>query len=623
MFDLNSVRTAPGLRSSVAVAAVLTLCSASQARASDEAVVPVVVTATRLAQPLNEVLADVSIIDREAIERQVGGAVADVLRGLPGIELTQNGGSSGTTKVLLRGADNRHVLVLIDGVPFESQSVGGTTWEALPLQMVDHIEVLRGPASAAYGSGAIAGVIQIFTRKGSGVPRWSLGVGMGDQGFLNTDIGVLGSVGALDYSVTAATERNDGFNTRATAVAGTMAADRDGSASSSANVSLGYQLSTTQRLRLGVLNQHLNSQYDASTKSKYDDHAIKDLSSANASWTAQWLPDWQSVLALGQSTDNYETRPAGYHSSTRVQTASLINQVVLGEHTLRATVERREDHLLNSSLPLSATAGKGDRSDNGVGLGYDWRHDALSLASSIRLDNDSSFGEHVTGSLAGGINISPSLRAVASWGTAYKAPTLYQRFGSSGNPDLVDESSRASELGLKYSQGVLSLGATVYDTHVANFISYSTPGVCVDTGGCYRNTSRVELKGIEFQAATTVSAVRLSGSVDFSTPKDLDTDLLLQRRARQHGSVKAETDLGNWAVALQAQANGRRYDDVKNTIKLGGYTVWGVSASRTLALDWRLIARVENLSDARYQTASGYASSSRAFFLGVRWTPSN
>ena len=141
----------------------------------------VVVTATRVAQPLTDVVADVSLIDREAIERSGATGLADLLARVPGIEISRNGGIGGTTSVFLRGADTRFTAVYIDGVRIDSQSTGGAPWEAIPLAQIDRIEVLRGPAGAIYGSDAIAGVVQIFTRKGEGAFTPYLGLGLGSD----------------------------------------------------------------------------------------------------------------------------------------------------------------------------------------------------------------------------------------------------------------------------------------------------------------------------------------------------------------------------------------------------------------------------------------------------------
>lgn len=158
-------QTRLGVRLSViSLAALAALGTASTAWAqAAPSLKDVVVTATRTAQPLTDALADVSLVDRETIERSGAQSLADVLVQLPGVEFTRNGGPAATTSLYLRGGETRHTLLLIDGVRVDSQSTGGAAWQALPLDQVERIEVLRGPAAAIYGSDAVSGVVQIFT----------------------------------------------------------------------------------------------------------------------------------------------------------------------------------------------------------------------------------------------------------------------------------------------------------------------------------------------------------------------------------------------------------------------------------------------------------------------------
>jgi vitamin B12 transporter len=115
--------------------------------------------------------------------------------------------------------------------------------------------------------------------------------------------------------------------------------------------------------------------------------------------------------------------------------------------------------------------------------------------------------------------------------------------------------------------------------------------------------------------------VRLSGSLNFDTPKNEDTGMLLRRRAREHGSVRAETNVAQWTLGTQMLVSGKRYDDDSNLKKMGGYAVWGVDAQTQLATDWKLILRMDNVADKTYQTALNYATAPRTVFVGLRWTP--
>jgi vitamin B12 transporter len=626
MFKNQKVLRAPGLRSACAVACGVMLSGLvpGVARADDQ-LGALVVTATRTPQLVGKVLADVSVIGREAIERQGAGSVADVLRNVQGIEFTRNGDGASTTSVMIRGSNSRHVLVLIDGVPFDSQSSGGATWEAIPLQWVDRIEVVRGPASVAYGSGAMGGVVQIFTRKGKGAPHIEAGLGLSDLGLANGDFSLMGAVGDWDYAVGVAAESSDGFSSRADASPATVAGDRDGHVSNSSHLKLGWRPVADQQVQLSLTTSHLNTMYDASRTSSKDDRAYKDSNEAGLSWSARWLPQWRTVTALGQTNDAYETRGSGvYRTSTRIQTASVLNHVQLDEHAVRFTVERREDHLLNSDLVVQPTGKRGDQVDNGLGLGYEWQGEQAAVSVTHRLDDSDRFGAHRTGALAGSVTLVPGLRLRASTGTAFRAPTIYQQYSRYGDPSLQPESSRTNELALTHEHNGLNLGATVFRTVYDNLIDFGAIGTCLDTSaGCYRNMAHARIQGLSLTADTQVNEVRLTASADYLSPRNTDTGKLLQRRAQRVAKVRAEWTWAEWALGAQAQGVGKRYDDAANAKPLGGYALYGLDASRRLTPESSLVVKVDNLSNHAYQTALNYGQAPRSVFIGWRWAPAH
>ena len=175
----------------------------------------VFVTATRTAQPIGDVVADVTIIDREVIERSGAAGLADVLARVPGIEISRNGGVGNATNIFTRGGESRHTVVLIDGVRVDSQSTsGGANWQAIPLAQIDRIEIVRGPTSAVYGSDAAAGVIQIFTKKGQNGFSPAITLGYGSYNTQKVEVSASGATGSVDYLVGIAQTSSDGFNVR-------------------------------------------------------------------------------------------------------------------------------------------------------------------------------------------------------------------------------------------------------------------------------------------------------------------------------------------------------------------------------------------------------------------------
>ena len=446
----------------------------------------VFVTATRSPQKLSDVLADVTVLTRADIERQAFGGVADLLRNNGCAEITRNGGPASNTSLFLRGADTRHTLVLIDGMRVDSQATGGASWQALPLSQIERIEVLKGPASAIYGSDAVGGVVQIFTRKGGSKLSLDLGAAVGNLGTKKLDGGVFGNSGIFDYAVSAAAERSDGFNATLD-VPGSFSyvPDRDGYRNHSASVRLGAQVSREHRVEVMALQSHVDGQYDGSkSKPLVDDHSLQDTKAASANWAAQWLPALQTQLTLGQSSERYETKPSPYLTETKLRNISLNGSYEISKsQQLNFVLERREDELQNSGL--TTASGTDKRAQNALALGYLWSAGALSLQAHARHDDDSQFGGVDTGTLAAGYLLTPNLRLVGSAGTAFRAPTLYQR-GSIYGPNLTKagvaplapEHGRNLEFGLKFNAGMSDASITAYRNRIKDLIIFGAAGTC-------------------------------------------------------------------------------------------------------------------------------------------------
>ena len=577
----------------------------------------VVVTATRSAQPLSDIVADVSVVDRETIEQSGATGLADVLARLPGVEVARNGGPASSTSLFLRGAETRYTAVYIDGVRVDSQAgSGGAPWEAIPLSLIDRVEVLRGPAAAVYGSDAIAGVVQVFTRKGEAGVAPYVGVGAGSQHTWRTEAGVSGASGTVDYALGLAREISKGFDAT-TKVNRNNNPDRDGYQASSANARLGLQINAAHRVEGMLLYHDSNGGYDASKSA--DDRSLHRLRTLGLNWQAQWSSRYKTRLSITDSQDRYQTTPSPYLTDTRLRGYLFQNEWRLGVHQLSAALERREDQLVNAPIDRS-------RAQNALALGYGLHSGAHTLQLNARHDDDSEFGGKSSGSAAYGYEFVKNWRATVSAGTAFRAPTLYQRFSMYGDASLQPESSRNVELGLKWAEGANSFSATAYRNKVSNLINWvggagPCPGGSGPFPGCYANVGRARYEGITLAGSTRVGQVQLRGSVDLQNPKNLDSGKLLARRARQHASFGADTLVAGWTLGGEVQASGRRYDDAANKTRLGGYTLLNLYASTRLARDYQLVARVDNLSDKNYTLANGYATPGRTFYVGLKWAP--
>lgn len=578
---------------------------------------PVVVTATRTPVALRDVLSDVTVLTREDLERKAGG-LPEVLRGVAGFEMSRNGGPAGTTSMFVRGGESRFTAVLVDGVRVDSQATGGASWEAIPLSQIDRIEIIRGPASSVYGSDAISGVVQIFTRKAE--PGLHLDIGAGIGNVAKGDASVSGTLGRFDLTASTATERGQGFNSQVG-----NNPDIDGYQSHSTSGRLGWNFLDGQRLEVSALTSHITGQYDAFA-STANDYSERQLDTLGALWSAQWTKAWNSQLTFGQSDDHYETRPSPYSTDTRIRTATLLNELRLGAHSLSLVLERREDQLDNASLLGSPHR---EQDQDAVALGWGWRAGSFALQVNARHDDYSDFESVDTGSLALGVDIAQGWRITSSIGNGFRAPTLYQRYTEYGPTatELKPERSRSNiELGLRNQTGRFESSITAYRNRITDLIVFAgpvTPSPCPGTFGCYENVGNAELKGVTFASTFNGDDLRVTGSLDLQEPKNKDTGKLLPRRSRQHASLNVDKDFGDKTTAgVQWLVSGKRYDNAANTLELGGYSVFNVNLQHRITPEWQVVTTVENLFNKDYQTARTYNSTPLTVFMGARWTPS-
>lgn len=575
---------------------------------------PVVVTATRSEQPITDVVADVTVIDREEIDRYGAVGLADVLANVPGVTISRNGGPAATTSLYMRGAETRFTAVFIDGVRVDSQSTGGAAWNAVPLSQVERIEVLRGPAAAIYGSDALAGVVQVFTRQGEEGFFPSVRAGVGSQGTRELSAAVRGGQGAFDYAFGLGLERSDGFNVKPSGNP-----DRDGYRNESVSGRLGWKLAPGHKLDLSVLDNRQTADYDAFTPGN-DDQSKQRLQTVGLNWSARWSDAWNTRVGYTRGIDRYETSPSPYLTETQVSTWLLRNELKMGQALLSVDFERREDELLNRSTTPELT----DRDQNALAVGYGLRSGNHTLQLNARYDKDSEFGGESTGSVAYGYALTPALRATASVGTAFRVPTLFQRFSIYGTPDLKAETARNVEAGLRWQAGPNRAAVVVYRNEVEDLINYiSGPGACAngvgDYAGCYGNVGKARYSGVTFSGGTKWGPVNVGGSLDLMRPKNLETGKVLARRAETQASLTADTRVAGWRLGGELQHVGKRFNDAANKQALPAYTLLNLSASTTLARQWTLLARVDNATDKAYESTLGYATAGRTFYLGVAW----
>ncbi len=586
---------------------------------------PVVVTATRTPQSAFNVLSDNTVITAEDIAHSGQTSLVGLLQQQRGIEITMAGGPGTSSSVFLRGADNKQSIVLIDGVRIGSSTLGGATWSSIPLPQIDHIEVVYGPLSSLYGADAIGGVVQIFTKKGDGPPRLTASAGYGSYATRSLDASLSGATGgdhSLRYAISAAHEASDGFS--ATKPGNfSYNPDKDGYKRDSASGQFGYALATDQEVGFNFLHSRLNAQFDSGT-SPYDARSIQQLENYALYSKNRLTSNWTSSLQLSRTADKSgtDTRAVATGKSqidTTQTDLSWQNDIVLGTDVLQLLAERRKEQVDSTSTPALI----GERVTNSIAASYQLKRGPHLATASLRNDNSSQYGSHTTGAIGYGYRFTNALRANASAGTSFRAPTFNELyFPGFGVATNKPEKGRNAEAGLYYDDGQTQANAVYYHNRVRDLLV--TAAVCpadpaAHPFGCAYNVDHALLTGITLGAGTKLGNFTLRGSLDLQDPRDETTDKLLVRRARQHGTAALTYNAGAVQSGVELVLSGKRYDDSVNKNVLGGYSLLNLYANYDFAPGWSLFGRWNNVTNKNYELAKNYATAGSSVFVGIRY----
>ena len=582
---------------------------------------PMVVTATRTAETADETLASVTVITRRDIERQQARSIQDVLRGVPGISIANNGGPGKNTSLFLRGTESDHVLVLIDGVKTGSATSGTTPFQYIPIDQVERIEIVRGPRSSLYGSEAIGGVIQIFTRKGGGVFKPSFSVGGGSYNTYNVSAGISGGGDRGWFNVNVSTVDTAGFNAcngkplPDGAGCFTTEPDKDGYNNLSGSLRGGYRFENGIEVDAYALRSENDTDYDGSFVNESD--AVEQI--LGVTFRYSLLDSWRLALTGGRSQDDSKNYKDGLFKSrfnTERDTVSLQNDITVAKDHLLTLGADYQDDRIDSTTPYAVTS----RNNKGLFFQYLGMIGAHEIQASLREDDNEQFDKRTTGGLAWGYPLSGKLRLTASYGTAFKAPTFNELYWPGyGNPDLRPEESRSLEVGLKGTSRGSNWSFNIYETHVDDLIAYDAatfaPG----------NVDEVYIRGLEAAVTAQVAGWTLATNLTLLKPENRSAGSnkgnILPRRAEQSLRFDADRSFGRYSLGATFLAEGRRYDELANTRRLDSYATVDLRAGYRVSERWLLQGRIENLFDEQYETAAFYNQPDRSLFVTVRYQP--
>ncbi|WP_159349082.1 TonB-dependent receptor domain-containing protein [Roseomonas harenae] len=623
------------------------------------AVSETVVTATRVPTPIERVPAGVTVIDRQTIEERGYQTLGEALATVPGLSLLQSGGIGQPSSAFIRGTASRHALVLLDGVPINDAAEPNGAFnfgnELLGLD-VERIEVLRGPASSLYGSGAIGGVVNIVTRRApkdrSFAPYGELAGGSNRT--LRGGGGIAGTVGEFDYLLSLrslSTRGTDATPSRFTRDTG----ERDGFRSTGATVRLGW--TPSERFRLeglanwrenhGGLDDVPNDDPNYSFEDRRYTGQIRAEARPLNAWTTGFriartvdrrrYSNLADSLSLSTTDDLYrgERTVFDWGNQLRLPDAGLIDQSQL---SFGVTHEREEVRQASGDAFFRTTT-NADAGSTGAQAGYQLRlFRRLDLSAGIRNDDAEDYGTHTTYRL-GAVLAVPEIgaRLRTAYGTAFKAPSLYQRYGRigdffQGNPDLRPEISAGWEAGAEFDirlagqKDFATLGATYFDNRIRDLINYDASFTSLE------NIDRARIMGAEFTATLRPARwLTVNAAYTITDARDARSGERLARRPEQQLAINASLrPMENVTIAPEVILFGRSREGAFASYRDDGSAYMAARDNKAgavfnLTATWQvtepvaLFAEGRNLTDSDFEPVNGFAIPGRTVLVGTRF----
>ena len=596
----------------------------------------VVISANRQVQARNDSSAANTVFTRADIDRLQPSSVTDLLSRVPGVQVAPTGGRGSLPGIFIRGTKSAQSLVLVDGQRIANTTSGDSGLQYLNVDQIERVEVLRGSRSVIYGSDAIGGVIQVFTRRNAeqGLqPRLRLGFGSNQT--WERSLGLSGGDEHTRFNLGASLDETAGINSSHAS----FPSDGDHDAYRNQSISLNLSHSFSDELEVGfnLLDNRGKSEYDNSF-GRYDDATGKSVgqkpytdytvSSASGYVDAKFNEVWQSRLELG-------------HSENRDTKRDTLSDDFSAFNTYRDSVNWQNDLTLNEQNSLivggdwyedrfhgSTTFTENSRWNRAAFVQHRFHGEWFSTELGLRRDQNQQFGGQNSWSGTLTLPVNPDNDLLLSYSEGFRAPTfndLYypDEYGfKNSNPNLKPETSKSYEVQWRSQLSDTSrLEASLYRTDIQDAIVFGSDGP--------QNVSSARING--FEAALKQELFGWQGNLGLAIidPRDRDSGRTLARRARRTVSLDLDRQFDQFGVGASWQAVSSSYDDAKNQQPLAGYGLLGLRASWTLNREVTLNMKLDNLLDKAYSRALyqyqgqqyGYREEGRALMLGVTWTP--
>ncbi|ENU1228053.1 TonB-dependent vitamin B12 receptor BtuB [Providencia rettgeri] len=614
----------------LSAAALAVLCATSFLASANNQADQVVVSANRFEQPISSILAPVTVVTREDIDHWQSNTVIDVLRRLPGVDISQSGGMGQQSSLFIRGTESRHVLVLIDGIRLNQAGISGSSdMSQIPISLVQRIEYIRGARSAVYGSDAVGGVVNIITRRDN--DGTTLNAGIGSHSHQNYNGSTQQKIGE-NTTVTAAGAytHTKGFDLAPKEVSPRQY-DKDGFLSKSLWLGVEHQFSSEIIAYARAYGYDNRTSYDVSEYAGVSVDTRKLYSRTYETGLKYHQGKYSSSLmgSYGYSKDyNFDPRKGQYSESTNLDESKQYNIQWGNSYLLdKGNISAGIDYQRQSIEPSSYAMINEKQTLNNTGIYLTGQYaiiDSVTAEAAIRSDHHSEFDWHTTWQSGLSWEFYDGYKLVGSYATAYKAPNLTQLYAYSssvygttlGNPSLKPEESKQWEIGVEGTTGPLFWQVNAYHNDIDNLIAYKS-GYPTST---YENIGEAEIKGVEWVGEFETGILHHQVTYQYVDPRNKKTDKVLERRAKQQVKYQLDWAIDKVDMGLTYQYIGSRYDNdysqfPSRRVKQGGVSLWDLTAAYPITSHLTIRGKIANMFDKDYETAYGYRTAGREYFL--------
>lgn len=608
-------------RVAVAIQATIAAVFTSTVAVAQDELDETVVTATRTPVALSSVGSPVIVITRNDIERSLANDVSELLQQHAGLEVARNGGQGQTTSLFTRGTESNHTVVLIDGVRINPGTIGGAAFQNISPEAIERIEIVKGPGSSLYGTEAIGGVVQIFTR-GASQDGFSAGATYGS----NETQQLFG-----DATVSAGERWKFGFGGGYTESEGIPTFVDDDTDRGYRNVTgralVEFAATDAFTLRARGWGTTGRTEYTAQTFSTPPYAPVsQDFENGVYSLEGEYrAPDGFGVrVNASYAVDDIEQRQPGFGPAEfdfartgRTTVDAQVDLAKIGTHTLTFGAQQSFENTRAQSFGTVF-----DEDTDVTQLFVQDQFEIGKLNARLALGNvdHETFGNELTWNAEFGVSFDSGTRVTVSGGKAFRAPDSTDRFGFGGNPDLSPEVSEQFQLVIRQKLGERQqLTLSAFDNRIDDLIEYVVTDFETFDGE-NRNVEKARIKGIELGWQFAGEAWRARAELTLQDPRDETSDERLLRRSRESLMLAVSRDVGALDVGVDIAAYGNRKDFGFPPVTLDSYALVNATLRYRVNDALTLQGRLENAFDEDYVLAEGYRTEGRSYTIGVRYS---